>query len=316
MKEVVFIRKNIEKWRKMEDVTSSLESLSPDAIADAYQEVSADLAFAQTHYPESEIVPYLNAMALKLHNKIYGYRQQRLNRIWHFWSHEIPHEMYCHRRLMLLSLIIFVVSVIIGVVSTIGNPDFPRDILGNYYVNNSLRNIESGNPMGVYGSNSPHTLMYQITLNNIGVSFMAFIGGLLTCYCTGFLILRNGVMLGCFMTFFYQHHVLKDCLLAVWMHGVFEISAIIVAGGAGLILGCGWLFPGSLPRGTSFRLAARSGTKIVVGLIPMFFVAGFIESFVTRYTDAPDAFRLSVIFGSLVLVILYFIILPYKRRHG
>lgn len=316
MKEVVFVRKNINKWTEAGELVKNLSKASPDKIADTYLDVSADLAFAQTHYPDSEVVPLLNGIALSLHNQIYGYKLQRWRRIVRFWMEEIPQEVYRHRGLIGLSVLLMFVSALLGVISTIARPDFAVDIMGEGYVNMTLKNIAAGQPMDVYGREETHTMMLQITFNNIEVSFFCYITGILTCFFPTMIIVRNGVMLGTFMTFCQQHQVLGDCLMAMWMHGVFEITAIMVAGGAGLILGSGWLFPKSLPRGTSFRLAAKSSGKIIVGLIPFFIVAGFIESYITRHTHAPFGLRLAVILLSLAWVLYYFIYLPYKQRHG
>lgn len=316
MKEVVFVRKNINKWTEASELVKNLAKASPDKIADTYLDVSADLAFAQTHYPDSEVVPLLNGIALSLHNQIYGYKLQRWRRIVKFWMEEIPQEVYRHRKLVGLSVLLMILSALLGVISTIARPEFAVDIMGQGYIDMTLKNIAVGEPMGVYGNDETHTMMVQITLNNIMVSFMCFVTGILTCFFPALIVVRNGVMLGSFMTFCQQHLVLGDCLMAMWLHGVFEITAIMVAGGAGLILGSGWLFPGSLPRGTSFRLAAKSSVKIIVGLIPFFIVAGFIESYITRHTHAPFGLRLAVILLSLSWVLYYFVYLPYKQGHG
>lgn len=316
MKEVVFVRYNIDKWTEASRLVKNLAAASPEKIADTYLDVSADLAFAQTHYPDSEIVPLLNGIALSLHNQIYGYKLQRWRRVVNFWWQEIPQEVYRHRKLVILSFVLMVLSALLGIISTIADPHFANDIMGDSYIDMTLKNIANGEPMGVYGSKTTHNMMLQITLNNISVSFFCFVTGILTCFFPALILVRNGVMLGTFMTFCQQHGVLSDCLMAMWLHGVFEITAIVIAGGAGLILGSGWLFPGSLPRGTSFRLAAKSGVKIIVGLIPFFVVAGFIESYITRHTNAPYGLRLLLILGSLALVIFYFVYLPYKQGHG
>jgi len=316
MKEVVFVRKNVEKWTEACELVNHLASASPDLIADTYLDVSADLAFAQTHYPDSDVVPLLNGIALSLHNQIYGYKTQRWRRILDFWWKEIPLEVYRHRKLVFTSLLLIVLSAVLGVISTIADPHFANDIMGDRYIEMTLNNIKAGNPMGVYGSDETHTMMVEITFNNILVSFYCFITGIFTCFYPALMLIKNGVMLGTFMTFCQQQGVLSDCLMAMWLHGVFEITAIVIAGGAGLILGSGWLFPGSLPRGTSFRLGAKSGVKIIVGLIPFFIVAGFIESYITRHTGAPFGLRLSLILASLALVIFYFVYLPYKHGHG
>lgn len=313
MKEVVFVRKNMDKWSNAQLSVSSTANIDPEKLAEMYLDISADLAYAQTHYPESEIVPFLNSIAMKMHNNIYGKQQQQWNSLLKFWTRKIPLEVYRNRKFMLISLILFIVANVIGVVSTIADPDFAIDVMGRGYIDMTLRNIENGNPMAVYGNENMADMMVGITFNNIMVSFRAYISGIFTCFATGMLLMYNGVMCGTFMTFCQQHSVLTDCLLAMWMHGVIEITSIIIAGGAGLVFGSGWMFPGSLPRGTSFRLAAKSSVKIILGLIPFFIVAGFIESYITRYTDAPIYFRLSVIFGSFVLMLIYFVYLPWRE---
>ena len=82
-----------------------------------------------------------------------------------------------------------------------------------------------------------------------------------------------------------------ESLLSIWLHGALEISSIVVAGVAGLAMGDGWLFSGTYPRGYAFRQGAKRGLKIVVGLVPMFIIAGFIESFLTRHSSATARVR-------------------------
>ena len=92
--------------------------------------------------------------------------------------------------------------------------------------------------------------------------------GLLTSFGTGYMLLSNGIMVGAFQTFFYQHDLLWESSLAIWLHGTLEIWAIIVAGAAGLALGNGWLFPCTYSRLESFRRGAKRGLKIVIGTVP------------------------------------------------
>ena len=147
------------------------------------------------------------------------------------------------------------------------------------------------------------------------VSFNIFVSGVLTSFMPGYQLFQNGIMVGCFDTFFYQHGLLGESLLATMLHGTLELSAIVVAGAAGLAMGNGWLFPGTYSRIVSFQRGAKRGMKIVVGTVPLFILAGFIESFITRHTEINDFVRLTVILLSLCFVIFYFIYLPYKRNH-
>ena len=315
MKEVTFIRQNIEKWRSAELVVDAVGETEATQLADTYIDVTSDLAFAQTHYPESKITRYLNNLASALHNEIYRSQRYRWLRLVTFWTDEVPRTMWEARRELLTSFIIFLASALVGMLSQLFDPEFCRIILGDNYVDMTLQNIANGEPMAVYNGDPESDMFSMITLNNVKVSFVTFVLGVFTSIGTGFILFQNGVMLGSFQTFFAQHGLLWQSALAVWLHGTLEISAIIVAGAAGIAMGNGWLFPGTYPRLVSFRRGARRGLRIVVGAVPLFVVAGFIEGFFTRHTEWPDLLRLSIILCSLAFVIYYYIVLPKKKNH-
>ena len=315
MKEVTFIRQNIEKWRSAELVVDAVGETEATQLADTYIDVISDLAFAQTHYPESKITRYLNNLASALHNEIYRSQRYRWSRLVTFWTDEVPRTMWEARRELLTSFIIFLASALVGMLSQLFDPEFCRIILGDNYVDMTLQNIANGEPMAVYNGDPESDMFSMITLNNVKVSFVTFVLGVFTSIGTGFILFQNGVMLGSFQTFFAQHGLLWQSALAVWLHGTLEISAIIVAGAAGIAMGNGWLFPGTYPRLVSFRRGARRGLHIVVGAVPLFVVAGFIEGFFTRHTEWPDLLRLSIILCSLAFVIYYYIVLPKKKNH-
>ena len=314
MKEVTFIRQNISKWRGAEIVVETAGDSDATELADTYIDVSSDLAFAQTHYPESKITVYLNNLASALHNEIYRSHRYRWSRLLTFWTDEVPRTMWEARRELFLSFVIFVVSAFVGFLSQMLDPEFCRIILGDGYVDMTLQTIAEGEPMAVYNGDPEDAMFGMITLNNVKVSFITFVLGVFTSLGTGFVLFQNGVMLGSFQTFFAQHGLLWQSALAVWLHGTLEISAIIVAGAAGIAMGNGWLFPGTYPRLTSFRRGARRGLRIVVGTVPVFVLAGFIESFLTRHTEWPDLLRLIIILSSLAFVTYYYIVLPKKKN--
>lgn len=313
MKEVQFIRRNIERWKDTEAVIETAGGQSPDKLADVYIELTGDLAFAQTHFPNSRITVYLNNLASALHNEIYRYKREKWSRVLTFWTQEVPDIMWKERKLLLASFLIFILSVLVGIVSTLGDETFPRLILGSDYMDMTMENIRKGRPMAVYDSDNESKMFLGITINNIMVSFNIFISGIFTSFCPGFLLMQNGIMVGTFTTFFYQQGMLGESLLAIMLHGTLELSSIVVSGAAGLAMGNGWLFPGTYSRLSSFRMGARRGLKIVVGTVPLFIIAGFIEGYVTRHTEVPDIVRLSFIVLSALFVIFYFVILPYKR---
>lgn len=316
MKEVTFIRHNIDKWRRYEKVLEEEVFSTPDDLADAYIDVTSDLAFSQTHYPQSRITLYLNNLGISIHNKIYRNKRERWTRIYTFWTQEVPATMWDARRELRWSFLIFLMFSFVGALSQWLDPEFSRLIMGDAYVDMTLDNIAHGTPMAVYDGSTEGSMFVEITLNNVRVSFLIYVMGIFTSLGTGFLLMQNAVMLGAFQTFFAQHGLLCESALAIWLHGTLEISAIIIAGAAGLAMGNGWLFPGTYSRMEAFRRGVKRGLKIVVGTVPVFIMAGFIESFATRHVEVPDALRLGIIVLSALFIVCYFIVLPYLKYHG
>ena len=310
MKEAIFIRQNKEKWKKYEDCLRNTAKQSPDILADIYIDITNDLSFAHSQYPSSKITHYLNGLSSQLHQFIHKKKKEKFSRIITYWTQEVPKVMYSARKELLYSFIIFVTCVLIGAFSAANDKDFLRIILGDRYVDMTLQNIKNNDPMAVYKSANESVMFFGITINNIRVSFIVFISGIFTSLASAYMLLSNGIMLGSFQYFFYEQGLFQESFLTLWIHGTLEISAIIVAGAAGLAMGNGWLFPGTYTRIESFRRGAKRGAKIVVGTVPIFIVAGFLESYITRHTEMPDYIRLSIILLSLYFVIAYYVIYP------
>jgi len=310
LREVAFLKKNAEKWREVEDFLSSKEKVDPDKLADLFIELTDDLSYSRTFYPESKTTQYLNSLAAKVHQSIYKSKKERKERFIRFWKYEAPLIFYKHKREIFISLTIFVVAMLIGIVSSAGDSGFVRLIMGDSYVNMTLENIDKGDPMAVYKQMNGIDMFLGITFNNIRVSFIAFMFGLLISFGSAWILLSNGIMLGAFQYFFYIHGLLLESVLVIWIHGTLEISSIIIAGGAGITLGNSILFPGTYSRKQSFMIGAKEGLKMIVSLIPIFITAGFLEAFVTRHTGMPVILSLTIIFGSLTFVIWYFFVYP------
>ena len=213
---------------------------------------------------------------------------------------------------MLFVFLFFLMTVAIGVVSTHYDESFPRVVLGDQYVDMTLENIENGDPLGVYKSMESNSMFLAITFNNLRVASYTFISGILFSIGTLYFLFQNGVMLGSFQYFFAQQDLLLDSVLTIWIHGTIEISCIIIAGTAGVVLGNSFLFPGTYKRRKSLINGAKDALKILIGVVPLIVLAGFLEGFVTRHTDAPHALRASIIIGSLVFIIWYFVYYPIR----
>lgn len=312
MREATFIKQNHDRWEQFEQLIQEKRVQDPDLLADLYIQLTDDLSFSRTQYPKSDTTRYLNQLASEIHQAIYKNKKEDRNRFITFWKFELPQLFYSAHRQLFYSCLIFVIAILIGVVSTLNDETFVRLILGDSYVNMTLENIKSGNPLGVYGKSSETDMFLRITFNNVRVSFNAFAAGILLSIGTGAVLFFNGLMVGTFFTFLAKEGYLQDSLLVVMLHGTLELSAIVIAATAGFIMGNSILFPGTYSRMTSFKFGAKKGLKIVMGLIPVFIIAGFIESFITRYTFMHWSIKVLIIALSAIFLIYYFIYYPIQ----
>ena len=307
MREAVFLRQNEARWKEYEQPTSGPEELAARFIA-----LTDDLAYAQTFYPGSPTTRYLNDLTARQHKALYKNKPESTGRFQQFWARELPLLVARHHRTLAVAFLIFALFTAIGALSAAYDESFVRVVLGDSYVNQTLENIEKGDPMAVYKSHNETLMFLGITANNIYVALYTFALGATAGLGTVWALFRNGIMLGSFQYFFYQKGVLLQSLLTIWIHGTLEISAIVLAGGAGLVMARGILFPGTYSRAYAFREAARDGLKLAIGLVPIFVVAGFLEGFVTRHTEMPLWLSLLIIGLSAAFILWYFVVYPRR----
>ncbi len=313
MNEIQFLQKNMKKWEAYETLLDHEFHSNPDDLSDMFINLTDDLAFSRTFFPNAKATKYLNQLTQKSHRIISQNQPVNKGRIKAFWTSEFPLLIYDSRKEILVSFLILFISTLIGIISTQYDNGFTRIILGDSYVNMSLANIQKGDPMAVYKSMNQVDMFLGITLNNIRVSFFAYVMGLFTPVGTGLIMMKNGVMLGTFHAFLAGHGFLLDSIATIWVHGTFEIFAITVAGGAGIVIGNSIIFPKTYSRAESFKRGANRGSKMVIGLIPVFVIAGFLESFVTRYTQAPYFVRFAIILASMISIVYYFYYFPLTQ---
>lgn len=313
MREVAFIKQNKEKWLNFEKAIFGKTLKNPDELASLYIHLMNDLSYAQTYYPKSKTILYLNHLATKAFQKIYKTKREDTNRFVHFWKVEVPLLVYQYRRYVLYAFIIFGVFVGIGALSAAYDDSFVRLILGDHYVNMTLENIEKGDPVAVYKSGSNWGSFVGITLNNLYVGISSFIFGIFGGFGTAYYLLHNGIMLGSFQYFFYQHDVLWESVRGIWIHGAMEIFAIVIEAAAGLLLGASLLFPKTYSRLTSLKIGVKDGVKILISTFPFTLSAGFLEGFVTRYSNVmPNWLSVGIIVFTLGIISYYYLIYPFR----
>ncbi|WP_460679798.1 stage II sporulation protein M [Mucilaginibacter koreensis] len=313
MREPLFVKQNAEKWKEFEHQPTT----NPDELANRFIRITDDLAYAKTFYPQSNTTAYLNGLAARLHQSIYKNKSERRSRFVEFWVAELPLLFKQYQKQLLYSFCFFIVFTLMGVLSAKYDDSFVRLILGDGYVDMTNENIAKGDPFGVYKSQNAFTMFFAIATNNIYVSLVMFVSGALFSLGTVYYLFRNGLMLGSFQYYFISKGLGVASVLTIFIHGTIEISSLIIAGAAGLVLGNGLLFPRTYSRMVSFKRGAKDGMKIAIGLVPLFIIAAIFESFVTRHTEMPVWLSCGILAGSLCFMIWYVIIYPnqlYKRN--
>ena len=311
MREVAFIKQNKQKWLDFEHAIFGKAKKNPDEMASLYIHLVNDLSYAQTYYPKSKTVVYLNYLASQIYQKIYKTKREEKNRFVYFFSTEVPLLVYQYRRYLLYAFILFFASVAIGVVSAKYDQNFTRLIMGDSYVNMTLENIKDGNPVAVYKSGSNWGSFIGITLNNLYVGARCFIYGIFGGIGTFLVLIQNCIMLGSFQYFFYEQGVLWESVRGIWIHGSMEIFGMVVEAACGFILGASILFPRTYSRLNSFKIGFKDSLKIFLSTIPFTIAAGFLEGFITRYSiDMPIWLSLFIILGTLSVISFYFLVYP------
>ncbi|TDP60992.1 stage II sporulation protein M [Flavobacterium dankookense] len=311
MREVAFIKQNKEKWLDFEQAIFGKSIKNPDEMASLYIHLVNDLSYAQTYYPKSKTVVYLNYLASQIYQKIYKTKREEKNRFIYFYKTEVPLLVYQYKRYLLYAFVLFFACVGIGVVSAKYDDNFVRLILGDYYVNMTLDNIKDGNPVAVYKSGSNWGGFIAITLNNLFVGLKCYIYGIFGGIGTFWVLIQNCIMLGSFQYFFYQQGVFWESVQGIWIHGSMEIFAMVVEAGCGFILGASILFPRTFSRLNSFKIGFKDSLKIFLGTVPFTIAAGILEGFVTRYSlEMPNWLNVFIILITLSFISFYFLIYP------
>lgn len=308
MREGLFIKKNIDKWKQYQYEPAT----DPDEMAGQFTELVNDLGYSKTFYPYSKVTLYLNGLASRIYLGIYRNKKEQVSRILSFWKTELPTVVRRYHREIFLSFLVFTLFAVLAAFSAAHDETFVRGVLGDRYMDMTEENIAKGDPFGVYKHQDQLSMFTWIAVNNIKVSFMVFVSGFILSIGTIWQLFNNGVMLGAFQYYFFAKGLGWHSILVIWIHGTLEISSIIIAGGAGFILGNSILFPGTHKRLHSLKRGAKDGVKLMIGLVPIFIVAAFLEGFVTRYSTMPVWLSIMILAASLSFIVWYFIIYPRR----
>jgi len=303
-----WLEKRRPYWLRLEQLVAlsgrgsitSLKSTELQELALLYRQSASDLATVREDPASKQLAVYLNQLLGRAHNLIYMGRKASRRGIWTFYKDIYPQVFRQTFPDTLVAFVLFLAAGIAGFLMGLADPSFTRHFLGPQMIQTIERHemwthsIVTVKPMA----------SSAIMTNNISVAFSTFALGITAGIGTVWMMLLNGLMMGVVAVACWREGMSLPLWSFVAAHGVLELPAIFIAGGAGLGIAKGLLFPGSLPRQESLVRAGAQSVRLVLGTIPMLLVAGVVEGFVSP-TDlrAPLKFLLA---GALaVLLVLY-----------
>jgi uncharacterized membrane protein SpoIIM required for sporulation len=180
------------------------------------------------------------------------------------------------------------------------------------YLEATQQYIDEKNPFGIYESGNPFLSWIWIMINNIIVALRDFAAGILCGIPSLYMLCKFGLMVGAFDEIFAARGFGIQFFLVVFVHGTLEITAYIITGAAGIVMGKSFLFPGTIKRLDAFKRGAKDGVKMVIGLLPVFILAAFFEGLFTRLYNDFSVLTTIIVSLSVAFVVWYFVIYPIK----
>jgi uncharacterized membrane protein SpoIIM required for sporulation len=240
-----------------------------------YRQIASDLSALRQEQTARNVETQLNQLLARAHEIVYSGRKTQFVDIWKFFREVYPRIFRKLLPFTLASLALFLAGALLGSVLTLTRPEFERHLLGPSMIDTIERHEMWTRPVTSMAPQASSAIM----TNNLSVTFATFAAGMTAGLGTLYMIGWNGILLGVIATACHQASMSVKLWSFVAPHGSLELPAIVIAGGAGLRLAQGLLFPGIYRRGHSLALGSAEAVRLVGGVIPMLVVAGILEGF-------------------------------------
>jgi uncharacterized membrane protein SpoIIM required for sporulation len=303
-----FLESRLRKWKRLEELTARasrlrLKSLSGEEVREfgqLYRRTAADLAIAREEVRDQRLVNYLNHLVARAHGAIYRSESSGFGVFVSFFRYEFPAVFRKTFYYTLTAFLVFIVAAVFAGTACILDEGFADRIAPQLKQSiaehhNWTESVNNANPLA----------STSIQANNINVTFYAFAGGLLAGIGTLWVLAQNGLLLGMVLSLCFRYRF-WEIPIFISAHGVIELTAIFIAGGAGLLIAKALLMPGDLRRIDALVENGRLAIKLILGCIPMLLIAGLIEGFISP-AHIPATFKFSISAMSALLMSMYFL---------
>src|SRR5213596_1752182 len=310
-----FVAGKRDAWAAFHAVATRVEragvgTLAPGeipAFAARYREVTADLARARTYGVDPRVIEYLERVVSAGHNALYRARGRGRAPVARYLLRDFPAAVVQSWRQVLAASLLFAVPAIIGYGVIRGRPELADEVMPPVLVSRAEQAAEH-QARGIGSAQSPGeelpVIASAIIGNNMGIAFWAFVGGMLAGTLTALVLVGNGVSLGMGFGLFVNYHAGGYLATFVAGHGILELTAIFIAGGAGFRLAGALLLPGDLTRADALVLQGRIAARMIGAVVTLLALAGTIEGLLSA-SDAPAAFKYGVCAATVAFLGLY-----------
>ncbi|HYU90851.1 MAG TPA: stage II sporulation protein M [Gemmatimonadales bacterium] len=311
-----FVMQKREGWETFRTLAARAERLGLKQLGAAdipgfaarYREVASDLARARTYGVDPRVLEYLERVVSAGHNALYGRHTGQRVAIVRLVLRELPAAVVEARAFVLAALLLFALPAATGYLAIRERPAIAEEVLPDEMIARA-RAGAGRRAEGVGYAEAPSMYLpvvaSRIITNNVQVAFFAFAFGITAGIGTLLLLTLNGLFFGAVLGLFANYGLAGWLLTFVAGHGVLELTAIFIAGGAGLLVARGLIAPGDLTRRDALVLAGRRAARLVAAAVLLLCLAGTIEGLLSA-SDAAPAYKFAVSAASALLLACYF----------
>ncbi|SHG00045.1 stage II sporulation protein M [Ornithinibacillus halophilus] len=305
-----FVKRNREDWKQLEEYINTLGKKRKgipgnniDAFNRLYQKAAQNLSYSQTYFPDEDVTIYLNELVAKSHNLLYKDQVSSFQQIRYFFSTKFIGLLLEQWKAVVIAMVLFALGGLASFLSVMDDPLHLYSILPA-----ELSQGVDPEQLGANHDSIDSSFMSaQIMTNNIQVAFLAFAGGITFGLLTVYLLIYNGFIIGALAALFWHYDMTYEFWAYIVPHGMIELTAIFIAGGAGLLMGYKLFVPGKYSRGFQLKEQSKRSVQLLLGTIPLFILAGIIEGFITPSDLSLEA-KYAVALITVIGLVLYMVV--------
>jgi uncharacterized membrane protein SpoIIM required for sporulation len=314
-----FTNRHEQEWRRLEALIAVRSTTDQAAFPSLYRRACLHLALArERHYPPT-LIDRLDRLALSGHQAFYGARSRLMHKIGQFIVHDFPVLVREYAHFFWLASALFYLPILVMGLLVYFRPEMIYSLLDYDGVRELEEMYRAGGAIEVEAGSGraagKNFMMFGFYIkNNISIGFQCFASGILLGLGSVFFLVFNGLFFGAVLAHLIHQESAGHLFQFVIAHGAFELTAIVLCGVAGLLLGRALISPGRQRRSEALIDAARPAIKIVYGATGMLLIAAFIEAFWSSGAYLPVTGKFIV--GGLLwaLVAAYFLFMGARRE--